>query len=246
MDDAIEAVAARLARAERVFVLTGAGLSAASGLPTFRGSGGLWNDRRVEELASLAGFRNDPRTVWDWYNSRIAAHLAAGPNPGHRALAALARLVPALTLATQNVDGFHQLAGSRDAIELHGNLRTLRCTGCAYRERLDAPFALARLHHDCGGMLRPGVVWFGERLPSDAWDAAARASAEADTIIVAGTSAVVQPAASLARAGDRAVTVIEINPEPALGAAAGLVLASGTETGLPAVVERLARIRGLR
>jgi NAD-dependent deacetylase len=243
MDDAaLDTIVARLAQAQRVFVLTGAGLGVASGLPTFRGNGGLWNDRRVEELASLDGFVRDPHTTWAWYNQRIAAHLAARPNAGHHALVALAELVPNVTLATQNVDGLHVRAGSRDAIELHGNLRTLSCTGCAAADPLEAPFDLAELRHGCGGMRRPGVVWFGEALPADAWAAAFAASAQADAILVAGTSAQVYPAASLASANARGAAVIEINPEPALNAADGFVLACGTEVGLPAIV---ARLRGL-
>ena len=232
----MEAAADRLARAARVFVLTGAGLGVASGLPTFRGIGGLWNDRRVEELASIDGFRRDPLVSWEWYNMRIAAYAKAQPNAGH---VALAELVPHLTLATQNVDGLHVRAGSHDAIELHGNLRTLTCTGCSAAEPLAGPFDLAGLQHECGGLRRPAVVWFGEALPRGAWAAAADASARADAVIVAGTSAQVQPAASLARAGDPTLTVIEVNPEPALDDTGAFVLAVGTEVGLPALVERV-------
>jgi len=244
MDAAVlDAAAARLAAAARVFVLTGAGLGVASGLPTFRGTGGLWNDRRVEELASLDGFRRDPQASWAWYNVRIAAYAGAEPNPGHAALVALADLVPQLTIATQNVDGLQARAGSRDVIELHGNLRTLTCTGCAAADPLRGPFDLASLRHACGGLRRPAVVWFGEALPRVAWSAAADASARADAIVVAGTSAQVHPAASLARAGDASVTVIEINPEPALADTAAFVLAVGAEIGLPALIERLRRLR---
>ncbi len=244
MDEASLTIAAeRLAGAARVFVLTGAGLGVASGLPTFRGIGGLWNDRRVEELASLDGFRRDPDASWSWYNLRLAAYANAQPNPGHSALVELARLVPHFTLATQNVDGLHARAGSHDAIELHGNLRTLTCTGCRTAEPLAEPFDLADLRHGCGGLRRPAVVWFGEALPHAAWEAAAAASAHADAIIVAGTSAQVQPAASLARAGDPSVDLIEVNPEPALDATDAFVLAVGTEVGLPALVERVSALR---
>jgi NAD-dependent deacetylase len=244
VDEACLNVAAeRLAAAARVFVLSGAGLGVASGLPTFRGVGGLWNNRHVEELASPDGFRRDPQASWAWYNTRIAAYANARPNAGHAALVELARLVPHFTLATQNVDGLHARAGSRDVIELHGNLRTLTCTGCNAAEPLAEPFDLAALHHACGGLRRPAVVWFGEAMPHAAWAAAADASARADAIVVAGTSAQVQPAASLARAGDRSVDVIEINPEPALDARDAFVLAVGTEVGLPALVERVRALR---
>src|SRR5579872_345746 len=145
MDAAVlDAAAARLASAARVFVLTGAGLGVASGLPTFRGIGGYWNDRRVEELASPGGFARDPQATWRWYNERIAAYAGAEPNAGHRALVELTALVPQLTLATQNVDGLHARAGSRNVIELHGDLRTLTCTGCTIAEPLEVPFDLAR------------------------------------------------------------------------------------------------------
>ena len=210
----------------------------ASGLPTFRGAGGLWNNHEVTRLASPEGFFDDPVTSWNWYNMRLAAHRDAQPNAGHHALVALAGLVPHLTIATQNVDGLQLRAGSTGVIELHGSLRTLTCTGCHAADPLTGPFDLAGLLHDCGGLRRPGVVWFGEALPRAAWDAAFTAGAEADVAIVAGTSAQVQPAASLAHANPTA-TVIEINPEPALSASErALVLVAGTEIALPAIVER--------
>ena len=230
----------RLSRAQHVFVLTGAGLGVASGLPTFRGTGGYWNDRRVESLASLDGFEDDPQATWAWYNARIAAYRDAEPNAGHRALVALEARFPDFTLATQNVDGLHLRAGSRNVVELHGDLRTLICTGCAYREGLRGPFDLQRLQHACGGKLRPNVVWFGESLPERAWSLAQRMSARADAIVVAGTSVQVFPAAALARANDPSVTVIEVNPEPALAGATPYVLDVGTEIGLPAIAEGLA------
>jgi NAD-dependent deacetylase len=172
----------------------------------------------------------------------VAAYAQATPNAGHDAIVALEQLVPRLTLATQNVDGLHARAGS-SAIELHGSLRALTCTGCTLTEPLNGPFDLAALAHACGGLRRPGVVWFGELLPRDAWEAAELASADADVILVAGTSAQVQPAASLARVGDPTVTLIEVNPEPALAGATELVLPVGTEVGLPAIVEALRAAR---
>lgn len=217
-----------------MFVLTGAGLGVASGLPTFRAPGGLYQGRRAEELASLNGFLADPQMVWEWYNLRLRAYADAEPNAGHRALVALAARVPHFTLATQNVDGLHTRAGS-DPIELHGSIRVLRCTGCTARDPLDGPFDLTQLRHTCGGLRRPGVVWFGETLPPEAWTRAERASDEADVVIVAGTSAHVYPAAALARTGEANVTVIEVNPEPALTGTGALVLAVGTEIGLPAL-----------
>jgi NAD-dependent deacetylase len=242
-------VAVRLAVAQRVFVLTGAGLGVASGLGTFRGPDGYWRNRSFQQLASLDGFRADPALVWGWYNERIAAYLAASPNAGHVALAELQALVPELVIATQNVDGLHARAGSRNILEIHGSIFDVKCTGsCVSRgtpfERLTGPFDLARLQHDgCGGMRRPGVVWFGEHLPQDALREAQRGSRQADVILVAGTSAQVEPAASLAQKYHSQTMVVEINPEPALRRQTNLILEEGTETGLPAIVEALRKLR---
>jgi NAD-dependent deacetylase len=232
-----EAVTA-LRRAERVFVLTGAGMGVASGLKTFRSDGGYWREKRVEMLASRTGFESDPMFCWTWYNERIASYAGAEPNAGHRALVDIESRVPQFFLATQNVDGLQARAGSRAIVELHGDLQHARCTGCAYRERLDGPFNTTRIAHACGGKLRPNVVWFGESLPPDAWNDAAQASAAADAVIVAGTSLLVQPAASLARVGERGVTVIEVNPD-AGGGPNVLALRAGTEVALPALVAAL-------
>jgi NAD-dependent deacetylase len=208
MQDLVE----RLRAAQSVLVLTGSGISAESGLPTFRGVNGLWRTHRVEELASPDGFARDPQLVWTWYNERNAAHRRAQPNAGHYALASLEDRYGDFTLATQNVDSLHLRAGSRNVVELHGALRTARCTGCDAREPLDSlGLDLARIEHICGGRLRPDIVWFGEPLPSNAWDRASAAADRADVILVVGTSAVVYPAAALAMRRD--AFVAEINPE---------------------------------
>jgi NAD-dependent deacetylase len=143
-------IAARLAVAKNVFVLTGAGLGVASGLGTFRGPSGYWRDRSFEQLASLHGFQENPELVWEWYNERIAAYLVALPNAGHVVLAELQDMVPHFTLATQNVDGLHARAGSRNVWELHGSIFDVLCTGCGVAgrsaiERLEAPFDVRRL-----------------------------------------------------------------------------------------------------
>jgi NAD-dependent deacetylase len=239
----------RLAAARRVFVLTGAGLGVASGLSTFRGPDGYWRNRSFEQLASLDGFRADPELVWTWYNERIAAYLAAAPNAGHLALAALQDLVPRIAIATQNVDGLQSRAGSRNVLEIHGSIFDIKCTGsCVSRgtpfERLDGPFNPARLRHEgCDGMRRPGVVWFGEALPEDALREAQSESRQADVILVAGTSAQVEPAAGLARKYRGQTAVVEINPAPALRRYTNLVLEESSETGLPAIVAALREIR---
>jgi NAD-dependent deacetylase len=231
----IEEAAALVRRAQRLFVLTGAGMGVGSGLKTFRGDGGYWHEKSFAELASRAGFERDPVLVWTWYNERFAAHTAAEPNAGHRALAELEGVVPHVFHATQNVDGLQKRAGSRALVELHGDLQTVRCTGCAHREALDAPFDLARIAHWCGGKLRPNVVWFGESLPEGAWESAASESERADLIIIAGTSLAVYPAASLGRVGDESVAVIEINPDATAGPNV-LALRAGTEVALPLVI----------
>lgn len=194
----------------KVAVLTGAGVSAESGIPTFRSNGGWWRQHRFEDLATPEGFARDPKFVWTWYEERRRAIAAARPNAGHEALVEIERRVAAFTLITQNVDGLHELAGSKNVIKLHGDIWTLRCMKCG-KERVDRselndlpPYCA------CGGMLRPGVVWFGEMLPEGAMERATAAVREADVLIVAGTSAQVYPAAGLI---PMARTVIEINPE---------------------------------
>jgi NAD-dependent deacetylase len=213
MEVAAEDVRARLAAAAAVCVLTGSGISAESGLPTFRGAGGLWRDRRVEELASPAGFAREPRVVWNWYDERRRAHARVEPSAAHVALAALERSVPRFTLVTQNVDSLHRRAGSHNVLELHGSLREARCARCGERRPFDDGFDLDAIAHGCGGMWRPDIVWFGEALPRDALEAAFAAAHAADVMLVVGTSGVVQPAASLATKRCTNAYVIEINPE---------------------------------
>lgn len=211
---ALESLASALREAKSVFVLTGSGISAESGLPTFRGVGGLWRTHRVEELASPEGFERDPTLVWTWYNERKAAHERALPNAGHYALAQLERSFDDFTLATQNVDSLHLRAGSRHVLELHGSLREARCTLCDSRRPLDhTGLPLDEIDHICGGRLRPDIVWFGEALPPVVWNEAREAAARADVILVVGTSAVVYPAAALATHYNRRAFVAEINPE---------------------------------
>jgi NAD-dependent deacetylase len=204
----------RLRRAASVFVLTGSGISADSGLSTFRGVGGLWRTHRVEELASPQGFARDPQLVWTWYNERNAAHRRAEPNAGHYALARIEERFADFTLATQNVDSLHLRAGTRNLVELHGNLRSARCNRCGFERPLDATgLPLDEIDHACGGMMRPPIVWFGEPLPHDAWERAALAAQRAEVVMVVGTSAVVYPAAALATRLAPKAFVIEINPD---------------------------------
>ncbi len=211
----IPTIAQRVARAQSVCVLTGAGMSAESGLPTFRGAGGLWRTHRVEELASPEGFARDPELVWTWYDERRFAHANAQPNAGHFALAALAAHVRDLTIVTQNVDSLHARAGSSGVLELHGHLREARCNRCAARIALDErPMTPQRVAHACGGKFRPDIVWFGEALPPLVWQRAVAAAERADVMLVVGTSGLVNPAAMLATHVPREdAFIVEVNPD---------------------------------
>lgn len=199
--------------ASAVAVLTGAGVSAESNIPTFRGKQGLWREYRAEDLATPAAFARDPGLVWEWYDWRRQKIAQAEPNAGHRALAELERRVPRFTLITQNVDGLHDRAGSSRILKLHGDIWTVRCIDCgAEREDRRAPLPEIPPRCECGGLLRPGVVWFGEALPPGVWRDAEEAAQTSDVFLTVGTSAVVYPAASLVRIAKRAgAKTIEIN-----------------------------------
>jgi NAD-dependent deacetylase len=201
--------------AQSIAVLTGAGISAESGIPTFRGPGGLWNSRRPEDLATPEAFARDPKLVWEWYLWRRERVAAAKPNAGHLALARLEARGPHCTLITQNVDGLHRAAGSRNILELHGNLWRERCTDCGREQEYhDSNARPLPPHCSCGGLLRPGVVWFGEPLPADAIELAVQAAQHCTVFLVCGTSAVVYPAAALPeRALAAGARVIEVNLE---------------------------------
>jgi NAD-dependent deacetylase len=240
---ALAAAREAVAAARRIVALTGAGVSAESGLATFRGAGGHWRNHRAEDLATPAAFGRDPELVWTWYDERRRQAAAAHPNPAHRALAALERdergAGTSFTLVTQNVDGLHARAGSAAPLELHGSLWTVRCVGCdASRRDTTVPLVpLPPRCAGCGAIERPGIVWFGEQLPADVFGEAARAVAEADLLLVAGTSAVIHPAAGLIqRAITRRIVTIEVNPEPtSFSAAMTHALAGAAGAILPAI-----------
>lgn len=209
----MQAVREWLNKARSVAVLTGAGVSAESGVPTFRGADGLWKQHRAESLATPEAFTRDPKLVWEWYDWRRTVLAQVRPNRGHYALAELEHRVPSFTLITQNVDGLHELAGSQNVLRVHGSIWRLRCLACG-REQEDRRTPLPQVppHCECGGMLRPGVVWFGESLPQDIWRQAEAAARAADLFLVVGTSAIVYPAAGLAHTAKAAgARVVEIN-----------------------------------
>jgi NAD-dependent deacetylase len=216
----VEQVRRWLADASRIAALTGAGVSAESGIPTFRGDGGLWRRFRAEELATQQAFERDPCLVWEWYDWRRQRIAQAEPNPAHRALAKYAERMPGFALITQNVDGLHERAGSRGILRLHGDIWLLRCVECG-REQQDnrAPLPELPPRCACGGLMRPGVVWFGEGLPRKVWEHAEEAARGAQVFLVVGTSAAVYPAAGLiALAKSCGAMVVEVNPEPSAAA----------------------------
>jgi NAD-dependent deacetylase len=212
----ISTVSEWIKESKRLAVLTGAGISAESGVPTFRGSDGLWNNFRAEELATPEAFGRDPKLVWEWYDWRRGKVAKTQPNPGHMALAELEQSCPDFTLITQNVDGLHDLAGSSAPLKLHGDIWELRCTRCSYKGvNRDVPLKEIPPRCECGALLRPNIVWFGESLPADVLDRAWADSEQADLFLVVGTSALVHPAATLPLVASRSgARVVEVNLEP--------------------------------
>jgi NAD-dependent deacetylase len=197
-------------------VLTGAGVSAESGMPTFRGKDGWWRNYRAEELATPTAFARDPKLVWEWYDMRRKIIHNCSPNPAHDTIADMEQYFENFLLITQNVDGLHRRAGNTKIIELHGNLWHVRCLeeGRTF-DFMEVPLKIIPPTCDCGALIRPDVVWFGESLPREAIDNAFAAAQDCDVMLVVGTSGVVQPAASLpVVAKNSGAVVIEVNLEP--------------------------------
>ncbi|HEX9657134.1 MAG TPA: NAD-dependent deacylase [Bacteroidota bacterium] len=213
----------RLAGAECVVAFTGAGISAESGVPTFRSNDGIWKKFKPEELASVNGFMRNPELVWHWYNERRKVIRSVQPNGGHRALAALEQSVPFVTVVTQNIDNLHQRAGSTRVFELHGNIERNYCMTCGtpltdVESHLIDGIPHCQVERNgkvCSGLIRPDVVWFGEILPEDEWNGAVASMESADVVLSIGTSGVVFPAASLPHlAKKHGAFLVEVNPEP--------------------------------
>ena len=239
----------RLTSAERVVVFTGAGMSAESGVPTFRGADGIWKKFKPEELANMGAFMRNPELVWEWYAHRKRIISNIQPNPGHHALVRMEQLFVHFAVITQNIDNLHRRAGSRTVYELHGNIERNYCMKCGTRysnqDVMRAP-GVPRCTQ-CGGLIRPDVVWFGEMLPEDEWDASVRAAEAAEVFFSVGTSGVVFPAASLPMmARIQGAFLVEINPEPTpLTEKADEFLQGPSGAILPAIVDRLVVKRGV-
>ncbi len=202
-------------QAHKVAVLTGAGVSAESGVPTFRGEDGIWHKLKPEELANFNAFMRNPDLVWEWYTMRKKMMSEVSPNPGHYSLVKMESYFPQFTLITQNIDNMHFEAGSKNVLELHGNIRRNYCIDCRkfYNDE-DLALGETAPKCSCGGLIRPDVVWFGEMLPDDVLRNAFIAAEECEVFFSIGTSAVVYPAAMLPRAARAAnALLVEINPE---------------------------------
>ena len=205
----------RIHQARAIVVLTGAGISADSGVPTFRGPEGLWKNFRPEELASPDAFARDPKLVWEWYNWRRELLATKKPNPAHEALVKMEKCFPNFWIITQNVDGLHAAAGSQHLSEIHGNIWKVRCTECnRITVNHDVPLSFPPSCVDCGGLLRPHIVWFGESLPTEELEQSYSALQRCEILLIIGTSGVVYPAASFAPvAKDHGAFVVEVNME---------------------------------
>lgn len=236
IDDALRAI--RETKPRKVVFFTGAGISADSGIPTFRGPDGLWRSFRPEDLATQDAFRRDPAMVWEWYEWRRALIRGAQPNAAHQAIAA----IPDAIVVTQNVDGLHARGGALDVIELHGNIFRVRCMKEQHVETREEPFATIPPRCDCGALLRPDVVWFGELLPDEEVARAVSAIRGADLLVVVGTSGVVYPAAGFVRLHHG--LSIEINPEAsALSSACTFAIAAKAAAATPPIVEAILEVR---
>jgi NAD-dependent deacetylase len=266
MQKIIQQVAERVAAAQSVAVLTGAGISAESGVATFRDPDGLWTKFKPHELASMDGFMSNPELVWQWYEARRDVVHNVEPNAGHVALSALQELLTdggrKFTLATQNVDRLHHRAGSKDVLELHGNIIENYCSRCHKPHEVAASVSAPALQPTaapaqaskepprctfCGSMVRPAVVWFGEMLPADVLEAASEAASGCDVYFSIGTSAEVYPAAGLPLAAkQRGAFVVEINPNPtALTPSVDVSLRAASGAVLPELVAQVqARLQG--
>ncbi len=243
MEEKIFKIAEKIKNANKLTVLTGAGISKASGIPTFRGKDGLWSKYSPSELATYQAFTKNPKLVWQWYNYRRKIIKAAKPNAAHFAISELEQIFKDnFTLITQNIDSLHRQAGNKNILELHGNIFETRCLICDkiyFDDTIYEDDELPPKCKFCGGKVRPNVVWFGENLDRDILDQAMAASAQCDVFLCIGTSGVVQPAASLPKiASDIRAFVVEINVEySGVSIYADEVIIGKAEEILPKIVD---------
>ncbi len=241
MTDNLEILFQKITHASKIVILTGAGMSAESGLQTFRGAKGFWSKHNPMELASKEGFTKDPELVWKWYQERYNNVEHNKPHEGHFAITALQEMLQELTVITQNVDGYHQQSGTKDVLELHGSIVKFKCLDCdrKYNEAI-IPDVLNNCNH-CNGLIRPDVVWFGEQLPHNTLKEAEEKTLQCDLFMSIGTSSEVYPAAGLPLlAQQKGATVVEINPyETALSNKADIVIRGLAKEILPTVLRNV-------
>lgn len=235
-----DSLADKLRDAEKIVFVTGAGISQESGIPTFRGKDGLWRKYDAMKLATIEAFCENPKLVWEWYEERRSNIMAAKPNAGHLAIAELEKL-KSVHVLTQNIDGLHQRAGSKQVYELHGSIITIKCTVCDFKDTMTTSFSQLPPICKCGNILRPDVVWFGEPLPQTVWQDAMKQASYCDVMIVVGTSLAVSPANLLpVYAEQNGATLIEVNPEETLmSAEMDLSIRSSAAKALPDLLTTL-------
>lgn len=236
----------KLAISEKIVFFTGAGISAESGIPTFRGKDGIWNKLKPEELANFNAFMRNPKMVWEWYNHRKKIIHESKPNAGHITIAEFEKYFDDVTVITQNIDNLHRRAGSRKIYELHGNIERNYCINCKtfYNEELDFSEGVPKCR--CGGLIRPDVVWFGEFLPADQLEASERAAINSDVFFVVGTSAVVYPAAGLVYTAKRSGSyIVEVNiEETEVSSIADISFFGEAGKVLPEILEEVKKLKG--
>lgn len=235
----------KLAVSEKIVFFTGAGISAESGIPTFRGKDGIWNKLKPEELANFNAFMRNPQMVWEWYNHRKKIIHESKPNAGHLAIAEFEKYFDDVTVATQNIDNLHRRAGSSKIYELHGNIERNYCIKCHtfYNEELDFSEGVPKCK--CGGLIRPDVVWFGEFLPADQLEASEKAAINSDIFFVVGTSAVVYPAAGLVYTAKRSGSyIVEVNiEETEVSSIADISFFGEAGKVLPEILEEVKKVK---
>ncbi|HEX5456924.1 MAG TPA: NAD-dependent deacylase [Candidatus Nitrosotalea sp.] len=227
-----------LKNSEKIVFVTGAGISQESGIPTFRGKDGLWRKYDPMKLATIDAFYEDPKLVWEWYEERRQNIFNASPNPGHLSIAELEKY-KTVSVLTQNIDGLHQRAGSSNVYELHGSIITIKCTVCDFKNKITSGFLQLPPLCKCGNILRPDVVWFGEALPQDVWEAAMVQASSCDVMIVVGTSLAVSPANLLpVYAKQNGAILVEVNVEQThMSQEMDLTLRTSAAKSLPGLVD---------